>query len=48
MLEIIGPKFNKLRLSSIYFIDSNTGWAVGDDETIIKTTNGGNDWMYQN
>jgi photosystem II stability/assembly factor-like uncharacterized protein len=31
-------------LSSIYFTSSNTGYAVGDDGTIMKTTDGGSNW----
>jgi len=31
-------------LNSAYFIDANTGYAVGDKETIIKTTDGGSNW----
>lgn len=31
-------------LSSVYFIDQNTGWCVGVDR-ILKTTNGGNNWL---
>lgn len=28
-------------LNGIYFVDDNTGWVVGDQGTILKTTNGG-------
>ncbi len=28
-------------LSSVHFIDNNTGWAVGSGGTILKTTTGG-------
>jgi len=35
-------------LRSVYFIDENTGYAVGDSGTILKTTNGGTDWVLQN
>jgi photosystem II stability/assembly factor-like uncharacterized protein len=28
-------------LNSVYFTDANTGYIVGDDGTILKTTNGG-------
>ena len=31
-------------LNSVKFINSNTGIAVGEEGTIIKTTNGGADW----
>ncbi|HQF43480.1 MAG TPA: YCF48-related protein, partial [Ignavibacteriaceae bacterium] len=34
-------------LTSINFIDSNTGWAVGASGTILKTTNGGEVWFTQ-
>lgn len=36
------------RLYSVYFINSNTGWASGDSGKIIKTTNGGSEWFIQN
>jgi photosystem II stability/assembly factor-like uncharacterized protein len=29
------------KINSIYFIDSNAGWAVGEGGTILKTTTGG-------
>jgi photosystem II stability/assembly factor-like uncharacterized protein len=34
-------------LSSVFFTDANTGYAVGYDGTILKTTNGGTDWTAQ-
>ena len=34
-------------LTSIFFIDNSVGWAVGHDATILKTTNGGNNWHIQ-
>lgn len=38
-------------LQSVFFVDSNTGWIVGDqvyDTTLIlKTTNGGTNWVTQ-
>ena len=34
-------------LWSCWFVDVNTGWAVGDDPLIMKTTNGGNYWSVQ-
>jgi len=30
-----------------YFVDANTGWAVGRNGTILKTTNGGTNWTAQ-
>jgi photosystem II stability/assembly factor-like uncharacterized protein len=35
-------------LTSVYFVDSLYGWAVGDSGTIIHTNNGGTDWSFQN
>jgi photosystem II stability/assembly factor-like uncharacterized protein len=32
---------NILSMNAICFADSSTGWAVGNDGTILKTTNGG-------
>jgi photosystem II stability/assembly factor-like uncharacterized protein len=34
-------------LQSVIFKNNNTGWAVGDAGTIIKTTNGGTNWIVQ-
>ena len=34
-------------LTSVFFINSLVGWAVGHDATILKTTNGGNNWHLQ-
>jgi photosystem II stability/assembly factor-like uncharacterized protein len=34
-------------LNSVYFVDSNTGWAVGNFGTIIKTTDAGENWLRQ-
>jgi photosystem II stability/assembly factor-like uncharacterized protein len=35
-------------LQWVYFISDNTGWACGEDEEIIKTTDGGTNWNLQN
>ncbi len=40
------PDGNKLW--STYFIDESTGWIVGSEGFIIKTTNGGITWTKQN
>jgi photosystem II stability/assembly factor-like uncharacterized protein len=32
-------------LFGVYFYDENLGWAVGDSGTILKTINGGDDWV---
>lgn len=34
-------------LRSIYFINSNTGWVTGDDGIILRTSNGGLNWISQ-
>jgi photosystem II stability/assembly factor-like uncharacterized protein len=39
------PQGHSLR--SIDFADNNTGWAVGTNGTILKTTNGGTHWTLQ-
>ena len=35
-------------LNSVYFTDVNTGYAVGDSGTILKTTDGGANWEIKN
>lgn len=34
-------------LNDVFFIDSQTGWAVGNNGTILNTTNGGETWATQ-
>lgn len=34
-------------LTDVFFLDENTGWAVGHDVTIIKTVDGGKSWAVQ-
>jgi photosystem II stability/assembly factor-like uncharacterized protein len=34
-------------LHSVFFINTNTGWAVGSSGTILKTTDGGSTWTTQ-
>ena len=29
---------------SIYFVDQYTGWLVGENGSILKTTDGGDNW----
>lgn len=31
-------------LKSVFFINENNGWAVGENETILRTEDGGNHW----
>lgn len=33
------------RLNLIYFLNQNTGWIMGDDGTVLKTENGGLNWI---
>ncbi len=40
------PQGNKL--NDIFFLDTNTGWAVGDGGVILKTSNGGTSWSVTN
>src|SRR5690606_5595684 len=35
-------------LTDVRFVDAQTGWAVGHDATILKTTDGGDSWTLQN
>lgn len=35
-------------LNSIYFVDKHTGWAVGENGTILHTSDGGDSWDIQN
>ncbi|HAH08996.1 MAG TPA: glycosyl hydrolase [Alphaproteobacteria bacterium] len=37
----------KITLTSVSFVDDKTGWAVGHDSTVIKTTDGGETWTRQ-
>src|SRR4029453_4127649 len=30
----------------VKFVDANTGYAVGRNSTVLKTTNGGNNWLF--
>ncbi len=34
-------------LYNIDFVDANTGWIVGTSSKILKTTNGGLNWVTQ-
>ena len=35
-------------VEDVYFVDTSTGWVVGENGLIIKTTNGGTSWDVQN
>ena len=36
------------RLLTVYFLNTEMGWAAGDDGTILKTTDGGLTWIAHN
>jgi photosystem II stability/assembly factor-like uncharacterized protein len=36
-----------ITLYDIQFVDANNGWAAGDGQTIVHTTNGGQNWTTQ-
>jgi photosystem II stability/assembly factor-like uncharacterized protein len=38
------PVPTRATLTAVYFVDANTGWAVGHDEAIIRTVDGGETW----
>jgi len=38
---------NNRILRDIYFVNSNTGWSVGDTTAVFKSTNGGINWIKQ-
>ena len=35
------------RLNDVCFVDKNTGTAVGESGTILRTTDGGHNWIVQ-
>lgn len=35
-------------LTSVFFLDAENGWAVGHDATILRTSDGGQNWSLQN
>ena len=43
--QVIAP--TQATLTGVFFINELVGWAVGHDATILKTTNGGNNWKVQ-
>ncbi len=54
LLSADGKKWNqspapvRATLSAVFFMDTATGWAVGHDAAILKTTDGGKTWALQN
>ncbi len=41
----LNPKVPRVDYIGVDFIDSLTGWCVGKNGAIIKTTNGGKSWI---
>ncbi len=39
---------NAAQFNDIYFLNTNTGYVVGDSSKVMKTTDGGNNWVNQN
>ena len=37
----------RTKLNRLFFLDNQTGWAVGDFGVVLKTTDGGNTWNRQ-
>jgi hypothetical protein len=37
-----------LQLNDVYFVDKQTGWAVGEKGTILYISDGGSNWQIQN
>lgn len=37
----------RMQLNSVQFVDANIGYAVGEDEVILKTTDAGSSWQLQ-
>src|SRR5688572_10369787 len=35
----------RVMLTAVYFVDAEYGWAVGHDETILNTSDGGETWI---
>ncbi len=43
----VNPESVTQDLRSVKFVDENTGWVVGNNGTILKTTNAGDSWTFQ-
>ena len=42
----VHPLIPRVDYWGIYFINADTGWAVGEGGAVIKTTNGGQKWIW--
>jgi len=40
----LNPKVPRVTYIGLHFVNKDTGWACGQSGTIIKTTNGGDNW----
>jgi photosystem II stability/assembly factor-like uncharacterized protein len=45
--ELISENLGALGLENVFFVDRNTGWAVGNDGLILNTVDGGKHWARQ-
>ena len=45
--EQLIPATTSNQMTSLYFIDDQTGWSIGEYGTILKTTDAGITWMIQ-
>ncbi len=39
---------NQPKLSKVFFVDKEVGWAIGEGGNILRTTSGGKEWSSQN
>lgn len=46
--ELVRSQTDDLTYREISFANKNVGWIVGDEGTILKTSNGGSTWQAQN
>jgi photosystem II stability/assembly factor-like uncharacterized protein len=45
--ELLMPSVTSNQMVGMYFIDDQTGWTVGEYGTILKTSDGGDNWTIQ-
>ena len=45
--EIVRQGSWQTEFTDTYFLSAQEGWAIGDDGTILRTTNGGSTWQPQ-
>ena len=45
--EIVRSQSDDLTYRKIHFTNKNVGWIVGDEGTVLKTSNGGSTWQVQ-